>query len=73
MAGRGRTVQPEGTSSATRKENLMSVPPRTEPGRSRWEVEGEPPRAKKSDRLGLALVIAVLTAIVVALFVLLVL
>ena len=51
----------------------MSVPPRTEPGRSRWEVEGEPPKAKNSDRLGLALVIGVLAAIVVALFVLLVL
>lgn len=51
----------------------MSVPPRTEPGRRSWEVEGEPPRAKKSDRLGLALVIGVLAAIVVALFVLLVL
>ena len=59
MAGRGRTVQPEGTSSAI---------PQGEP-----HGLGEPPRARKSDRLGLALVIAVLAAIVVALFVLLVL
>ena len=51
----------------------MPRPPHTEPGRGRWEVEGEPSRTKKSDRLGLALVMVVLAAVVVALVVLLVL